>query len=52
VALSWNDPTHTGSDAEKAKEIMDIMIRSNEIFRDAVSDIKKAIKFTDIEINK
>ncbi len=52
MALSWNDPTHTGSDAEKAKEIMDIMIRSNEIFRDAVSDIKKAIKFTDIEINK
>ena len=46
INISWNDPTHTESDAEKAKEIMNILIRSNEIFRDAVSDVKKAINFT------
>ncbi len=48
INISWNDPAHTESDAEKAKEIMDIMIRSNEIFRDAVNDVKKAINFTEI----
>lgn len=37
--------THTESDAEKMKEIMDIIIRSNEIFRDAVSAVKKANNF-------
>lgn len=46
INISWNDPTRTESDAEKAKEITNILIRSNEIFKDAVSDIKKAINFT------
>ncbi|HBN85288.1 MAG TPA: hypothetical protein DDZ89_15765 [Clostridiales bacterium] len=45
INISWNDPSHTESDYEKAKEIMNILIRSNEVFRDAVSDIKKAINF-------
>lgn len=46
INISWNDPTHTESDAEKAKEILNILIRSNEIFRDAMKDIMKAISFT------
>lgn len=46
INISWNDPTHTESDAEKAKMIANILIRSNEIFRDAVKDIMKAIDFT------
>ena len=46
INISRNDPTHTESDAEKAKEIMNILIRSNEIFRDTVNDVKKAIYFT------
>lgn len=46
INISWNDPTHTESDAEKAKKIMNILIRSNEVFIDAVNDVKKAIYFT------
>jgi DNA-binding XRE family transcriptional regulator len=46
INISWNDPTHTESDAEKAVAILKILIRSNEIFRDAVKDIMKAISFT------
>lgn len=45
INISWNDPTHTEPDAEKAKAILNILIRSNEIFIDAVRDIKKAIGF-------
>lgn len=45
INISWNDPSRTESDAEKAKEVMNILIRSNEIFTDAVGDIKKAIGF-------
>lgn len=46
INISWNDPTRTEPDAEKAKEVMNILIRSNEIFIDAVNDVKKAIHFT------
>jgi transcriptional regulator with XRE-family HTH domain len=46
INISWNDPARTESDVEKAKEILNILIRSNEIFRDAVKDIMKAINFT------
>jgi len=45
INISWNDPSHTEPDHEKAKEIMNILIRSNEIFRDAVSYVAKAVNF-------
>ncbi len=45
INISWNDPERTEPEPEKVKEILDIIIRSNEIFIDAVRDIKKAIGF-------
>ena len=46
INISWNDPKHTEPDAEKARMIKDILVRCNEIFRDAVSDVMKAVGFT------
>ena len=45
INISWNDPKHTEPDAEKARMVRDTLIRCNEIFRDAVSDIIKAVGF-------
>jgi len=45
INISWNDKTRTEPEKEKMKEILDIMIRSNEVFLDAVSNVKKAINF-------
>ncbi len=46
INISWNDPSHTEPDAQKAQMIKNILIRCNEIFLDAVTNIKKAIGFT------
>lgn len=43
INISWNDPKHTETDAEKAQEIRDILIRCNEVFNDAVKAVRKAI---------
>ncbi len=46
INISWNDPSRTEPDAQKAQMIKNILIRCNEIFLDAVTNIKKAIGFT------
>jgi len=46
IDISWNDPARTEPEPEKMREIAGIMIRSNEIFMDAINNVKKAIGFT------
>ena len=46
INISWNDPKRTEPEPEKIQQILHLLVRSNEIFIDAVNDVKKAVGFS------